>query len=428
MTGRARKFWRDGPPWVNLLFFTLVGVALIGAVLVIFGTIEAERDEREQARRTSEILVELRNVGRAAINAETGQRGYFITLDRRYLEPYLAAQEQYRSALARLKALVSESPDPRQAGVLGNIEKLAETKFAVLDQSVAQIERGELIAAQRQILTDEGQETMARLRRALAELEELENEILAESSAKAARVEARVLPMLGALLVMLLAALALGYWQVARAARAAALEAHAQDLAEAHDRADLLARELNHRVKNLFAVILAIVRMSGRDRPEAQPVVESIAQRIHALLTAHEVTQGALGSQQADLRELVSTTLAPHRGSDAKGTIEGPDVALSASQVTPLGLVLHELSTNAVKYGAWSQGGTLDVHWEKQDGEIVIRWVETCPEGCDAPQGAGFGSQLIDSAARQLEGRIDREFTDQGARVTIAFPIAKGGE
>ena len=64
-------------------------------------------------------------------------------------------------------------------------------------------------------------------------------------------------------------------------------------LAEARDRADLLARELNHRVKNLFAVILAIVQMSGKDAPEAKPVVDSIADRIHALLTAHEVTQGA---------------------------------------------------------------------------------------------------------------------------------------
>ena len=287
---------------------------------------------------------------------------------------------------------------------------------------MAQISRGELIAAQRQILTDEGQETMSRLRHSITEMELIENRILAGASENTTSVEARVLPMLAGLLVLLLAALGLGFWQVARAARTAALEVHAQELAEAHEQAELLARELNHRVKNLFAVVLAIVRMSGKSDPRANDVVENIAQRIHALLTAHEVTQGTLGNQQADLRQLVETTIAPHYESEEDLVLRGPNLALPARQVTPLGLVLHELATNAVKYGAWSQGGKLEVNWTVSDSEIKLEWIEHCPAGCPPAGRKGFGSQLIDSAARQLQGRIERDFTDQGVHVTIAFP------
>ncbi len=414
-----------GIPLVNLTLFTLVGLALIGLVVLIFNTIEAERETREQARETSEILLELRNIGRIAVNAETGQRGYYITLDQRYLDPYRIAREQYQPAIERLRGLVGNDPTPRQAQLLADIERRSKEKFAELDKSVTQISRGELIAAQRQILTDQGQETMTRLRRSLTEMELIENRILAQASENTAAVEARVLPMLAGLMVLLLAAIGLGYWQVARAARAAALELHAQELSEAHDQAELLARELNHRVKNLFAVILAIVRMSGKSDPRAKDVVENIAQRIHALLTAHEVTQGTLGNQQADLRQLVETTLAPHDGSHVELELAGPSVALPARQVTPLGLVFHELATNAVKYGAWSQGGKIDVNWTVGESEIVLQWSEHCPSGCPTAGHKGFGTQLIDSAARQLQGRIERDFTDNGVHVTIAFPAVR---
>jgi len=153
--------------------------------------------------------------------------------------------------------------------------------------------------------------------------------------------------------------------------------------------------------------------------------VESIAQRIHALLTAHEVTEGAIGHQQADLRQLVETTLAPHHRAEAELECGGPRVSLPAGQVTPLGLVLHELTTNAVKYGAWARGGKLVVKWSIEGGEIHIAWSEHCPDGCTAPEGRGFGSQLIDSAARQLQGKIERDFAQDGARVQITIPLSR---
>ncbi len=405
----------------------LVATSLVAAVLLIITTIDAERAQRAQAERTNAILTELRNVGHAAINAETGQRGYFITLDPRYLGPYQLGLEQSRPALARLKTLIAtDDASARQHDLLTEIDQLSTAKFAEIGESIAMIQRGDVAEAQTRFLSDEGEEVMNRLRRALSEMERIEQGVLRNAINRSATAEARVLPLLGLLLAMLLAASALGLRQAIHAARAETAEAHADEVTEARDRADLLARELNHRVKNLFAVILAIVRLSARTSPAAKPVTDSIAHRIQALLIAHNVTQGGGKEPVADLAHLVDTTLAPHRSSQRACTVSGPQVKLPVEKVQSLGLVLHELATNAVKYGAWSQNGSLNVVWDLAPDDqdmLVLHWREHCPDGCIAGDHKGFGSMLIDSSARQLDGTIVRDFTPQGCVVEITFPL-----
>src|SRR5690606_13881179 len=110
-------------------------------------------------------------LSRAAINGEAGQRGYFITLDRRYLGPYTAARELYPAALERLRERIGMETTDRQQELLAEIERLSQARFAELDRSVALIESGQLIEAQQQILSDEGQIVMARLRNSIEELE-----------------------------------------------------------------------------------------------------------------------------------------------------------------------------------------------------------------------------------------------------------------
>jgi two-component sensor histidine kinase/CHASE3 domain sensor protein len=414
--------WSASSRWLSVAAFAVVAAALLGSVALIYNTIESERRARAQVQVTREILEQLRDVNRAAVNAETGQRGYFITLDRRYLGPYLAAREVYRPALDRLATLTRNSPQ-RVRRLQAETERLVEAKFTEIDQVVLQIERGELIAAQQRILTDEGQEVMDRLRRTGRDWEEVENNLLERELAASERAEKRVIPLLAGLLVLLLAALYLGFRQIARTARAEAQAAQAEELAEAHDRADLLARELNHRVKNLFTMILAIVRMSGRDTPAAKPVIERIDSRIRALLNAHEVTQGTLAHPVADLRALVETTLSPYRGEDAECAVDGPEVLLSARQVTPLGLVLHELTTNAVKYGAWAHQGRIDVTWRVADGRVRIDWTEHCSVRIEQPESEGFGSMLMEGASRQLDGSIERTIGANGVEVTIELGL-----
>ena len=407
---------------MNVVLLGVIAAAMFATLFLVYQTVEAEREQREQVRRTVEVLEELRQVSRSAISGETGQRGYLITLDRRYLAPYQAGREQIDPALDRIRELIGEDATARQTELIDKIDALARAKFDEMATGVELLENGRLLDARRAILTDEGVETMERLDRAIAELEDIENETLAAYSADAARTNARVLPLLGALLVFLIIAMFAGARLVGRAARAEAEAAQAAVVSEARDRADLLARELNHRVKNLFAVVLAIVQMSARDKPEAKEVTNSIAQRIRALLTAHEVSQGELERPVASLRALVETSLAPYRSSNHPAEIDGPEIMLPAKRVTPLGLVLHELTTNAVKYGAWKDEGTVHVSWSEQDGTVTLEWRETGAQLGDAPEHTGFGSLLMTSAARQFGGTFERKFTPDGLIVTIELP------
>ena len=407
---------------MNVVLLGVIAAAMFATLFLVYQTVEAEREQREQVRRTVEVLEELRQVSRSAISGETGQRGYLITLDRRYLAPYQAGREQIDPTLDRIRELIGEDATARQTELIDKIDALARAKFDEMATGVELLENGRLLDARRAILTDEGVETMERLDRAIAELEDIENETLAAYSADAARTNARVLPLLGALLVFLIIAMFAGARLVGRAARAEAEAAQAAVVSEARDRADLLARELNHRVKNLFAVVLAIVQMSARDKPEAKEVTNSIAQRIRALLTAHEVSQGELERPVASLRALVETSLAPYRSSNHPAEIDGPEIMLPAKRVPPLGLVLHELTTNAVKYGAWKDEGTVHVSWSEQDGTVTLEWRETGAQLGDAPEHTGFGSLLMTSAARQFGGTFERNFTPDGLIVTIELP------
>jgi two-component sensor histidine kinase len=420
--------WKTGPHLRTLTLLAVVGAALLGGVVLMWQTIDAERSQRAQATRTNAVLLALRDVSRNATNGETGQRGYFITLDRRYLAPYLVARAQYRDTLARLRDLMGEDVTPHQRDLLDQIDRLNDAKFAEMGETIGEIGEGNLLEARRRILTDEGQDVMERLRRAVGELERLELARFEQARDEATASEARILPILVILMVFIVLALALGLGQVIRTADAEARAANAADLALARDRADLLARELNHRVKNLFAVVLAIVKMTGRDQPEAKPTVDRIADRIHALLMAHEVTQGTSARASAHLADLVEIALKPYRSEDNACDLSGPDLELPERAVVPLGLVLHELTTNAVKYGAWaSPGGHLGVTWSSDGEHLRLDWQETrSPAAADlAEQGRkGFGSTLIEGSARQLGGTIRRDYPAGGLSVRIEFPLS----
>jgi two-component sensor histidine kinase len=202
--------------------------------------------------------------------------------------------------------------------------------------------------------------------------------------------EARVMPSLGLLFVIIAIALILGLWQVIRTAQAQAAAANAALIAQARDRADLLARELNHRVKNLFAVILAIVKMSARAMPR-RPRRSSASRRIHALVTAHDVTQGGPGGE-GESGPGRSGRQGPRALSFAERAVRAGRRLAGGSgrHAVPLGLVLHELVTNAVKYGAWAgPDGLLTVRWSVGGRGRCVRlvWQERAAQPLDLPEG-----------------------------------------
>lgn len=420
--------------WSALLVLGAVALGILCAVLLVWSTINTERAARLQSARYTEVMSALRDINRAALNAETGQRGYFITLDRRYLASYEFGRDLYPRALERLKLLSQSSEDPRIERLVAEVEEAGDAKMDELAGNVELIVAGQIVEAQQSILSNRGRLDMERLNDALTRLEAVERGLQESAAAQAFSAERRVLPLLVIALALMGAGLGFGFVLAMRAARAEAAASRAAELEEARDRADLLARELNHRVKNLFAVILAIVRMSGRGQPEAAPVVDNIAARIHALLEAHNVTQGpdgGAGEGEADMGMLVGKVLAPYRSEGNAADIDGEDVALTARQATPVGLVLHELATNAVKYGAWSgnrgsaEKGRIAIHWARKGDDVLLTWTETGPSIAVPDGHEGFGSMLMRSAARQLDGEIERRF--EAGRMVVEMRIPQGG-
>ncbi|HUQ13348.1 MAG TPA: CHASE3 domain-containing protein [Novosphingobium sp.] len=401
-----------------------VAAALMAASVLVVSTLRTEREQRARVDRTLETLMELRDLGRALIDAETGQRGYFITLDQRYLGPYRAGSEQFPRMVGQVRRSLAEQGDPERVRLFAEAEALGTAKLAELERSIVLVEQSRVLDAQQAILSDQGKSLMDRFRLRLAELETSERALLARTTEQVEREEQRLITLLAALVTAIVVTLALGLRLLVRAAQADSAEAQAHALGEARDRADLLARELNHRVKNLFAVILAIVRMSGRGSPEAKPVIETISQRIHALVAAHDATQGPAGRSSVDLRELVDIAVAPYYSDSERCVIEGEAIELREKAATPLGLMLHELVTNAVKYGAWSNpGGTVRIAWSRVDGRVRFVWREQGARDVPASvEREGFGLVLIRSSAQQLGGTVEREFHRDGIEVRIEFP------
>ncbi|APE28072.1 chemotaxis protein CheB [Aurantiacibacter gangjinensis] len=183
---------------------------------------------------------------------------------------------------------------------------------------------------------------------------------------------------------------------------------------------ELMLREMNHRVKNLFAVITGITKMSARHADNVDEFASDLCDRIHALGRSHNMTvDNAEG--EADLRKVIETAIGPAVNGQTVA-LSGDEVKLPNRAITPLAMILHEWATNSTKYGALSASdGKLSVSWRKTgDGEIALDWQEEGGNGGDEKE-AGFGTQLIEASARQISGKQTAEVLENGYRRTLIF-------
>ncbi|MCR5876609.1 PAS domain S-box protein [Phenylobacterium sp. J426] len=202
---------------------------------------------------------------------------------------------------------------------------------------------------------------------------------------------------------------------------------------KAEDARQLLLRELNHRVKNLFAVVAGMVTMTAKNSTTARDMATALKGRLTALAQAHELIRSAITmdfgpATEADLLELTEALLAPHLGDGDRHrlSLSGPALTLTPTAATSLALVLHELATNAAKYGALSaKEGRLSIAWEIVGGELRVAWRETGGPRLDGPpEKSGFGSQLAQvSIERQLGGAIRYDWLADGVQIFLAVPI-----
>lgn len=203
---------------------------------------------------------------------------------------------------------------------------------------------------------------------------------------------------------------------------------------EALRRQELLLAELSHRVKNMLAVVAGIAHQTARASTSLSDFNAAFSGRLQALARGHEML--TLGNfEGASLAGLVESLLGPYaRPDDMRARFGGPPVDLHAKQVLSLSMVLHELITNATKYGAFAQaGGSVALSWDWSTAarreNLHLTWKESGLAGVREPDRRGFGLKMIGlSAGHELGGSMRTEWQDDGLLFTLEFPAATGGE
>ena len=191
---------------------------------------------------------------------------------------------------------------------------------------------------------------------------------------------------------------------------------------------DLLARELSHRIKNVFSVVSGLATASSRDS-EDRAFAAAFRKRISALARAHDyVLPGSFSAEktrESTLKGLLEVLLRPYDEDGSRIRITGDDRPLGQSAATTLALILHEQATNAIKYGALSNaegrvhvdcragGESFEITWEEQGG----------PPMAGPPVETGFGTIMVSSGIESLSGTLTTDWAASGLRVTLTVPL-----
>ena len=191
----------------------------------------------------------------------------------------------------------------------------------------------------------------------------------------------------------------------------------------AEQREHLLAREVDHRAKNLLAVVQSVMQLTRADT--VSELKDAVIGRIQSLARAHALLANSRW-EGVELSQLVAEEMAPFTDGE-QATISGPPQLLRPAAAQSLGLVLHELATNAAKYGALSTvDGRVDINWEVSGDPpmLVLDWVEHARIPIAAPSTAGFGTRIIKaSVERQLQGRVTQNWKPDGLHCRLEFQL-----
>ena len=214
-----------------------------------------------------------------------------------------------------------------------------------------------------------------------------------------------------------------------KAQRMVSIVTDVTDRKAAEDHIQFLMHEISHRSKNLLMVIQSIARRTARTAGSMEEFERRFERRLQGLAASHDVLVSK-NWQGAPLAELVRQQLAPFAGIESSRLeLAGPDVIVTAEAAQALGLAIHELATNAIKYGALSlPAGKVSVSWAF-DGEagasrpLLLNWVEQGGPQVTPPQRKGFGHVVIgEMVERSLQGKVAMEFAAEGLNWSVSIP------
>jgi two-component sensor histidine kinase/CheY-like chemotaxis protein len=194
------------------------------------------------------------------------------------------------------------------------------------------------------------------------------------------------------------------------------------DLKEAEARRELLTREVDHRARNMLAIVQSIVHMTKA--PSIGDFVRILEGRIRALSIAHALLAESRW-EGANLDQVIREELAPYRvGEVERISISGPQVFLKPATAQAIAMVVHELATNAAKYGALSEGkGKVTVAWEWRRGVLRLYWQESGGPHVEPADTDGYGSKVIAASARQLGGTTRFDWQPTGLRFVMTMQV-----
>lgn len=187
---------------------------------------------------------------------------------------------------------------------------------------------------------------------------------------------------------------------------------------------DAISQEYDHRVRNILTKVSAIARRTARSTETMQQFIADFDPRISAMARAHQLLVHG-GWERLGLAELVASELQPYASrNEGQIRIDGPNVTLSSRTAQAVGMALHELATNAVKYGALRQAtGQLYVEWWTETGALHLEWRETGLTNVVEPLTLGFGSKIIDRILpAETSGTVARKFLQTGMICRIEIP------
>ena len=198
---------------------------------------------------------------------------------------------------------------------------------------------------------------------------------------------------------------------------------------EADMHRELLSQDMQHRMLNMFSVVTAIVSLSQRTASTPGQLATGLRMRLSALSRAYGLFTTTAPGATVDLQHVIEAQLAPFADS-SRVTVSGPPVELGAPQAMALNMIVHELTTNAVKHGALSpEGGHVAVRWSihpPSDKDCLrLSWKETCRSRITDPIRTGLGSKILISSARMsLGGNISLDYQRDGLLATLVVPAA----
>ncbi|MBK1842799.1 CHASE3 domain-containing protein [Azospirillum sp. YIM B02556] len=408
----------------------LLGGLFVGFLLLVVVFIEYRR-AIDWVDHTHEVISTVEEVWSSLSHAESGQRGYLLSQDRRHLASYEEGAERSRTLLDRLGSLTADNQD--QQDKVKALRGLAADRLNQLAEVLRQADEAGLERAL--VLVREGASgtTMGEVRRLIATMRAEEDVLLAGRSRNASFLE---LLMIGYGLTFLTVAAWLGVSTVRRLERDYQAErAEGQALAASLQDNRILLDEVNHRVKNSLQIVANLLRtqaLKHRSQEVRQELLDS-STRVLAIAEVHRrlYGEGAVYDtvELSDLIRSIAENAVPSAGTGEQSMDMAVQASLSAPVETavPVALIVNELLTNSYKH-AFPDGrrGTVKVDMAVQGNEVRIDVADDgvgLPEEVASSAGGGFGLNTVRNLTRQIRGRLEIERLTPGTRFLLTFPI-----